>query len=180
MIHAAESAFNDGLQVSPGLAVLLNGLGEIRQRQMLDAYSDHLQMFPRPFITVSWSAALPGLAPSTQWPALPSNLLPAPDSPTPEPSSNSENGSSETASSEVLGGNDVSMLEKREGDVCAHVGAQVRIRRCMRAPLASFCATGSPVRHLCTSSWHSCLEASARPHGTHAWRHARAELQRRP
>ena len=133
MIHAAESAFNDGLQVSPGLGILLNGLSEVRRRWMLDAYGDQMQMFPCPFITVSWSAALASeLSSSMQCPATPTSTpLPAPELPTAEHSSISDHEASETASKpnnacEVLSGNNVSMFEERGESVCPHT-AQVCI-----------------------------------------------------
>ena len=56
LLHAAEAAFLDGLQVAPGLAVLVIGLGQVRHLRMLAAYGNQFHWFPRPFITITCTA----------------------------------------------------------------------------------------------------------------------------
>ena len=57
MLGAAEVAFTDGLQVNPGLAMLLSGVAEVRQRRVVAAFGDNVHWYPPPFVTVTWKAA---------------------------------------------------------------------------------------------------------------------------
>jgi hypothetical protein len=59
MLSAAEVAFTDGLQVNPGLAMLLSGVAEVRQRRVVAAFGDNVHWYPPPFVTVTWKAAAP-------------------------------------------------------------------------------------------------------------------------
>lgn len=62
MLSAAEVAFTDGLQVNPGLAMLLSGVAEVRQRRVVAAFGDNVHWYPPPFVTVTWKAAAPAPA----------------------------------------------------------------------------------------------------------------------
>jgi hypothetical protein len=135
MIHAAEAAFADGLQVNPGLAILLNGLGEVRQRRMLEAYGTSCQIFPRPFLTVSWSASPVATtspeSPRAVQPTISHHAItPSPDPSPCAPSGADSSDESDAAVNEscdkadlsstckVLEGNDLSMLERHTARAC--------------------------------------------------------------
>jgi hypothetical protein len=49
----------DGLQVNPGLDMLLNGVGHVREERMKCEYGDRQLWYPRPFLTLSWRSASP-------------------------------------------------------------------------------------------------------------------------
>jgi len=57
LLNAAETAFMDGLQVNPDLPILLKGIAELRHRRLVAVYGDKVQLYPPPFITMTWSAA---------------------------------------------------------------------------------------------------------------------------
>jgi tetratricopeptide (TPR) repeat protein len=57
LLNAAETAFMDGLQVNPDLPILLKGIAELRHRRLVAVYGDKVQLYPRPFITLTWNSA---------------------------------------------------------------------------------------------------------------------------
>jgi len=79
MLNAAELAFTDGLQVNPGLAVLMSGVAEVRQRRVVAAFGDNVHWYPPPFVTMTWKAAVstpPSTSPGCASPPPPTALVP--------------------------------------------------------------------------------------------------------